>query len=328
VKIRLNPVILGVFIVGAVALTVACFLTLSSTTIFQRTSHFVIYLSDSAQGVSSGTSVSLQGVRIGQVAQVNILYEPKTKKSLVKVICEISQNLLTDPEGKEIDLTDARTIRRLISEGLFAQVQTSGIVGAKLVELGFDSSGKPTTPQGLPPVAYPVVPTVPSTRAELTDDITSLMSQLRQTDFQGIAQHINEVLTSARLQLAELQTNKLTTHFSDAAASFSQFMSSRELHESVARVQAAAAGLQTLLTNINAQVEPVATNLNSTLVSANQTAQGVKELLALHGELGQQTQDLLRQLDQTAHAIEDLADFLERHPNALLTGRAPPGNSP
>ncbi len=326
-KIRLNPLLLGAFIVGAATLAVVGFLALSSTNIFRPTGHFIIYLSNSAQGITAGTGVSLKGVRMGQVEEVHVLYDPRTRTSLVSAVCRITENLLADSHGKPINLTSRHTLQDLISDGLYAQVQTAGIVGAKFIELGFNSPTTPATPRDLPPARYPVVPTVPPTVAELTDNVSHILSNLRQTDFPGIAQHIEDVLASVRRQLGELETNHLTTHVSAAAASFGQFMGSRDLHDAVARIQSAAAGLQELVTNLNTQVPPLATNLNSTLASASQTAQNLQDFLTLRNQLGQQTQDLMKQLNQTARAIEQLADFLERHPNALITGRAGPTSS-
>jgi phospholipid/cholesterol/gamma-HCH transport system substrate-binding protein len=328
VKIRLNPFILGAFIVGAVVLAVIGFLALSSTNIFQPAGHFVIYLPNSAQGIAAGTGVRLQGVRVGQVDQLHVLYDRQSRKSFVSVLCRINENLLSDVQGHPVNLTNRRTIRHLISDGLFAQVQTAGIVGAKYIELGFNASSPPTTPTGLPPAPYPIVPTVPGTMTEVMDDISGIMSKLRSLDLQGLVQRLDDVLAGARRQLGELETNQLTTHISSAATSFGQFMSSTNLRDTVTQLQAAAVGLQTLATNLNTQVQPLATNLNTTLVSANETAQNLRDLLALRNQLGQQTQDLLRQFDQTARAIQQLADFLQRHPNALITGRAGPTGSP
>ncbi len=327
-KIRLNPLLLGAFIVGGVVLAVVAFLALGSTNVFHPTGHFVFYLTDSAEGLGPGTPVSLRGVRVGQVDGIRVLYDRQTRQSLVAVVCRINEDLLTDTKGRQISLTNPHTLRELISEGLVAQVQTAGIVGAKFIDLSFNSTSAPTSLAGLPPSPYPVVPTVPSTMAEVTEDISRVLSHLRETDFPGIARQIEAVLASARRQIGELETNQLTSHVSAAAASFSQFMSSPDLRDAVAHIHAAAASLQTLVTNLNTQVQPLATNLNATLASAGESAQSLRDLVALRNQLGQQTQDLLKQLDQTARTFEQFADVLERHPNALLTGRANTDRSP
>jgi len=328
VKIHLNPLILGAFVIGATVLAVVSFLALGSTNIFRPTGHFIMYLPNSAQGVGPGTGVSLEGVRVGQVDRIKVLYDRETRKSLVGVVCRITENLLTDVHGKQINLTNPRAIRDLVSEGLFAQVQTSGLVGAQFIELGFNPSSTPTRPSRLPAASYPVIPTVPSAMSELTDDFSRILSQLRKIDFSGISEQLEDLLSSARRQIGELETNRLTTHISAAAASFDQFMSSPDLHDALGHVQTAAADLQTLVTNLNTQVQPLATNLNTTLGSAGETVQDLRDFINLRNQLGQQTQDLLRQLDHTARAIEQLANFLERHPNAFITGRVQPTASP
>lgn len=321
-KIRFNAVLLGSFIVGALALAVAAFLALGSSNLFRPTGHFIFYLSNSAAGLAEGTAVNLEGIRIGQVNTIKVLYDRHTKKSIVGVVCRVSRNLLTDLEGRKIPLTHPDVIRQLVNEGLYAQVQSAGVVGAKFVELGFNPPSPAFTPSGLPRSRYPVVPSLPSTMTRLTDNITGIVSKLRKTDFEGAVKQLQQVLASVNRQVGELETNRLTSHLSSAAASIDRFMTSADLHRAVARIQATAGDLQTLVTNLNSQVQPLATNLNATVVSAGETAQNLRDLLALRNQLGQQTQDLLKQFDRTARTVEQLADFLERHPNALITGRA------
>jgi phospholipid/cholesterol/gamma-HCH transport system substrate-binding protein len=323
-KIRLNPLLLGAFITGAVVIAIAALLGLGPISLFHPVGRFVFYLPRSVEGVGEGTAVSLDGVRVGQVERVRVFYDRAARRSFVSVICRINKNLLTDLQGRPIKLTDRQTLRNLVSEGLFAQVQTTGLVGAQYVELGFNPAAPPIDLASLPASPYPVVPTVPSTMSEVTANISSILSNLRQIDYHGLMQQVNGVLVSARGQLGELETNRLTDHVSAAAQSFGHFMNSSDLRGAVARLQEAAANFQNLATNLNAQVRPAAASLDATLASARQSAQALQNFLTLRNQLGEQTQELLEQLNQTARAIEQLSDFLERHPNALITGRAEP----
>lgn len=327
-KIRLNPLLLGAFITGAFALAIALLLGLGPVSLFHPVGHFTFYLPRSDQGVTMGTAVSLDGVRVGQVERVRIFYDRANHQSLVGVTCRISKDLLTDLQGRPIRLTDRHTLTNLVSQGLVAQVQTTGLVGAKYIELGFDPAAKPIVLANLPSSPYPVIPTVPSTMSELTGSISGILANIRQIDFHALMQQVNGVLVAARGQINELGTNQLTDHLSAAAQSFGNFMNSSDLHGAVTRLRDAAVNFQNLVTNINAQVRPVGTNLNATLVSARQSVQELHDLLTLRNQLGEQTQELLQQLNQTARSIEQLSDFLQRHPNALLTGRARQNTSP
>jgi len=327
-RIRANPLLLGSFILGGLALFLIVLLTIGSTTLFQPSGRFLFYLHGSAAGLSEGTGVSLDGVGIGQVEKVNVLYDRSTHKSLVSVLCEINKNLLTDLKGHKIELTDRKVLHSLITEGLRVQIQTSGIVGAKYVEIGFYDPAKYPPESGLPPSQYPVVPSVPSTMSELTGDASQIVANLSHADFQGLVEQAKDVLTATRRQLDTLEKNQLTDHVSSAAESVDTLISSPELQDAIVQVRAAAEHLQELVADLDKQVAPLGNNLNATLrqgqatlTTVDQTAANLANFLSPGNQLGEQTRELLSQLTQTARTIERLAAFLERHPNALVTGR-------
>jgi paraquat-inducible protein B len=64
------------------------------------------------------------------------------------------------------------------------------------------------------------------------------------------------------------------------------------------------------------------------LHSFHDAAQSVQSLLGPQSGLGDEAVQTLRQLTQTAESLQVLADFLERNPNALLTGKKPPNHQP
>jgi paraquat-inducible protein B len=330
-RIRFNPLLLGAFILGAIALAIVALLTVASGNLFQKTGHFVFYLAGSAQGLDKGTAVSLNGVRIGQIDQVGVLYDRQKQQSLVRVLCQVDRSRLSEPNGTPIQLTDNQVLQHLVSEGLRAQVQTAGVVGAKFVELGFYNPREYPPPSTQPRSAYPVVPTVPSTMTEVTEAASQILGNLRQTDFAGIARQVKEVLGTVDRQVGELETNRLTDHLSAAADSLNHLTASTNLQGAVAGIQGAAASLNDLLTNLNTKVAPLSSQLEATLAqskttlaSVSQSAQEVQDFVALRNQLGEETRDLVKQLTQTARTIERLAGFLERHPKSLLTGREQP----
>ncbi|HUA65525.1 MAG TPA: MlaD family protein [Alphaproteobacteria bacterium] len=319
-KIRFNPLLLGLFVVGGVAIAIAALLGLGSS-LFHPAGHFVFYLPNSAGGLDQGSGVRLDGVRVGQIERVNIYYNPETQKSFVGVTCVINRNLLIDPQGNQLDITNPQKLKELVGKGLVVQVQTAGLVGTEYVELGFKGSEKPIVLTGLPSSPYPVVPAVPAKMAQLTDNISGIVSNLHQIDFGRLGQQINAVLVAANGQIAELQTNRLTDHISTAALSVGDFMNSADLRAAVARLDASASTLQSLLTNLNAQVAPTGTNLNATLVSARQSVEALQDFVKLRNQLGEQTYELMNQLNETARSVEQLSDFLQQHPNSIITGR-------
>ncbi|HEX3627563.1 MAG TPA: hypothetical protein VH280_19320, partial [Verrucomicrobiae bacterium] len=202
------------------------------------------------------------------------------------------------------------------------QIQTAGLVGNEYVELTFDSSEKPIELAGLPAASAPVVPAIPSQMSQLTGNVTDILSNLHKIDYHGLIEQVNGVLVATHGQISELETNHLTDHISTAAQSVGTFMTSSDLHSAVTRLQGVASTLQELVTNLNAQVKPAGTNLNETLKSAQNSLATLQDFVKLHNQLGQQTYELMNQLNETARSIQQLSDYLQQHPNALITGRA------
>lgn len=319
-KIRFNPLLLGVFVIGGVAIAVAVLLGLGSA-LLHKSGHFVFYLPNSAGGLDEGSGVRLAGVRVGQIEHVKIYYNAETRESFVGITCEINRNLLLDPQGHPLDLTNPQKLKDLVAKGLVVQIQTAGLVGTEYVELGFKTSETPIALTGLPSSSYPVVPAVAAKMTQLTDEISGIVSNVHQIDFGRLERQINAVLVAANGQIAELQTNRLTDHISTAALSVGNFMNSADLRAAVTRLDASASTLQTLLTNLNAQVAPAGTNLNATLNSARESAEALQDFLKLRNQLGEETYQLMNQLDETARSVEQLSDFLQQHPNSIITGR-------
>jgi len=56
--------------------------------------------------------VKLRGVRVGRVADLNILYNAATNKSVVLRRVRISRNMIIDDKGRPIDLSERPPFRR------------------------------------------------------------------------------------------------------------------------------------------------------------------------------------------------------------------------
>jgi paraquat-inducible protein B len=86
--------------------------------------------------------------------------------------------------------------------------------------------------------------------------------------------------------------------------------------------------VQALVAKLDTQVQPVSAELVRSLRSFNDAAQSVKKLVGPQSGLSDEAVKTLRQLTQTAESLQALADFLERNPNALITGKKLPDQQP
>ena len=58
-------------------------------------------------------------------------------------------------------------------------------------------------------------------------------------------------------------------------------------------------------------------------ITAKPAATGAQRFIAAQNGIGEEANQTMEQLRQAAAAVQRLADFLERHPNSIITGRKP-----
>jgi paraquat-inducible protein B len=83
-----------------------------------------------------------------------------------------------------------------------------------------------------------------------------------------------------------------------------------------------------LVKKVDREIEPLAASLRSTLEAARTAAESAKGALVTvnrtldgEGRLGDDLSQALRQLTGAARSLNALADYLQRHPEALLRGK-------
>ena len=218
-KTKLNPALIGMFVLGALALIVVALLSSRSVHLFSKPGRFVAYFNESAQGLDVGGAVKLRGVRIGRVLTIGVHYDSKARRSQVVVVAELDNNDISDMTGQTIKISDRATLQGLIDEGLRAKINLAGITGQQFVELDF------LDPQQFPaahlesPAEYPVVPTVPSGMSDLIGNLSKIVSDLNKIDFAGISSELKSLLATANQKVGELDLKKMVAQVTTAAES-------------------------------------------------------------------------------------------------------------
>ncbi len=327
-KTKLNPALIGMFVFGALALIVVALLSSRSVHFFSKPGRFVAYFNESAQGLDVGGAVKLRGVRIGRVLTIRVHYDSKARRSQVVVVAELDNNDITDMAGQTIKISDRATLQGLIDEGLRARINLAGITGQQFVELDFLDPQQFPAPRLESAAEYPVVPTVPSEMSDLIGNLSKIVSDLNKVDFAGISRELKSLLGTANQKVGELDLKKMVTQVTTAAESIAALAGSAEAKAAFANLNKTATDVQGLVAKLDTQVDPVCTELVRTLHSFHDAAESVHKLLGPQSGLGEEAVRTLQQLTETAESLQRLADFLERNPNALITGKKRPGKEP
>lgn len=325
---KANPKLIGSFVLGAVALAVGGALFFGTTRWFTKFEHYVMFFEGRIAGLSVGAPVTLRGVSVGQVTNIDLLYEPEKLDFWVQVDVETRPDT-TRIVGSAADLDAGDEIPQLIRKGLRAQlVQQSFVTGQLAINLDFFPNTEAKL-VGLDPDVVEV-PTIPSTFAALESTVTGIAAKLDQLNFEKI--------------LDDLQT---------AVSSIKQIAVSPQLRETFADASEAMAEVRQLANKLNSRVDPLAQSFEDTSKAAQSALNEAERLLVdarpvfattqqaltraetlmtaangviepgspLHFELV----SALREVAGAARSLRSLADSLERNPRSLLFGRQAPG---
>lgn len=338
-KTKVSPSIVGAFVIGAMVLAVVALFSFGGVNFFSKPQRFVVFFDESVHGLDQGSQVKLRGVRVGRVVDLNIRYDAQRNRSVIAVICEFSKNVIGDERGAPINVSDRAELQALVDRGLRARLEVQALAtGMLFVGLDFlDPKENPANPR-VTDSRYLVVPFVPSAIVEFQASITEILANLKKIDFAGISKGLTALLTDIpkRLDAVDLkgvteQWKKTGAQFEQTGARFEAVVNGPEVKRMFDNLNGAVADLRATIAKLDAQIEPSSKDLAATLAEARKTVQAFSETATaakafIHSNagVGDELAGTLEHLNEAADAVKRLADFLERNPNALITGRKRP----
>jgi paraquat-inducible protein B len=331
-KTKISPAVVGAFVIGAFALGVVALLTFGGVNFFSKPQRFVVYFDESVHGLEQGSPVKLGGVRIGRVVALNIRYDDKSNHSAAAVVCELNKDTVTDYRGAALNLSSRAELEKLVQRGLRAQLTVQGLAtGLLFVELDFyDPAEHPPGPEPTDP-KYVVVPAVPSAISGFQASLTEILTNLKNADLAGLSKAMMALMADVRTRLDALDLKGAVDQWKKTGAQIETFASNPDFKRTFDNLNAAIADLRGVIAKVDAQVDPTTKEFRDTMAEAkrtiaafNETALAAKVFLNRNGVVGDELADTLQRLNEAADAVKRLADFLERNPTALITGKKPP----
>ncbi len=292
-----NKTVIGGFVVGAVALVVAGVLIFGSGRFLTEKQAYVMYFRGSVKGLNVGAPVVLRGVKIGSVTNIVLRIDPADLVFTVPVFIEVEQNRVKTVGTVKRELSPKEVLEQLVERGLRAQLQIqSPVTGQLMVQLDFH----PDTPVKLVGVdtEHLEIPTIPT-------ELEALIDKIKKIPFDKI---FSKVLT--------------------AVEGIDKLVNSPEVPDLIRSLNQAMKEFQKLMQNIDSRVGPVASDFKeaceaarAALDQAEKTLSTVQNVVAENSDLSYYLNQTLEELSGAARSIRVLADYLERHPDALLRGK-------
>jgi paraquat-inducible protein B len=333
-KTKINPTLVGIFVLGALTLGVAALLMFGGVNFFAKPQRFVVFFDESIHGIDLGSPVKLRGVRVGRVVDLNVRYNQETNRSVVGVVCEFSRNMLLDETGTALDAADRAKLQALVDRGLRAQLNILGLAtGLLYVELDFMDPADHPAPLEMPMIdtRYVLVPAMPSSLAEAQQSVTAILANLKRVDFPGLSKDLRALLVDTRKQVNTFNLAEVTGEWAKAGKAVTTFTESPEIKKILVNLNTTIDRLASTVASIDASVGPAAEQLGGVLAQAKQTlatfeaaAANARNFISAQSGLGEEATRALMQLSEAALGVSRLTEFLERNPSALIVGRKPP----
>ena len=318
---RASPTLVGVFVLGALALAVAGLAVFGSGKLFRRTAQFVMVFGGSVNGLSVGAPVKFRGVQVGSVTKIMLSLPGMTLPELrIPVFIEIDQDLVSKLGGM-INPAEPTSFAALIDEGLRAQLQLESIVtGVLFVELDL-FPGSPVNLFLPKESGYLEIPTQPTLLQEASQTGADLIAKLRDVDFDGLVTSIRDAARSVGDLAGSPELRQ------SLVAAREAMVSARDtLNEIRPRIPQLASGVDSASNRLQGSLKRFDTTLGSldtALGSLDTTLGSVNRLVDPRAPLVYQLTTTLGDLGKAAQSIRELADYLDRNPSAIITGRSP-----
>jgi paraquat-inducible protein B len=249
---------------------------------------YLVHFDGSVRGLRAGAPVEFRGIRVGSVTDVRLEF--------VKDAVRIPVTLEIEPQRFGVKLSAATaqpyaTMATLVERGLRAQLASANLLtGELLVDLDFHPGSPPATLDRSG--AYPEIPSVPAELEAMTASVSAALSKL------------------AALPLPELVADLRQT-----IESVDALVSSPDTKQAVGALNQAAVRLNALIGTLDQRVGPLFVQAQAALASAD-------GMVGANAPLRYDVNALLKELTGAARSIRLFADYLERHPEALLRGKA------
>lgn len=333
-SIKASPTVIGIFVLGAIAVAIAGIIFVGSVKIFTENEEFIIYFDESVSGLDLGSQVKFRGVPIGQVKDIMIRFNQVELSAHIPVIIEIEISRLANRLGVPVDLSDDAEYYDQVNEGLRAQlVMESFITGLYYIDLSYIENAPP--PDFIQnKVLFKEIPTIKSPFAEIGQSATEIIARLSKINIEKINNELVSLLQSANDSIDDVNFKKISDSLIAATESIVELVNSENVQAVMENLKTALADIRMLVTKIEKNIDPVlagarVTNeeVQKTLVSLRKATDRIEEVLTPESSMRYEVERALSELSTAAQSIRQLSEYLERNPRSLLTGKKISENS-
>ena len=335
---EVNRIAIGGFVAGGIGLAVLAMLFIGSGKYFQQKSKQVLFFEGSVKGLNVGSPVKFRGVDIGEVTKIQLTIRPENLEFFVPVYVEIFRNSVSILGGKEqAKFDDRKVVDRLVTEmGLRAQLQMQSLLTGQLF-INYDFY--PETPirkVGLEDKIYEV-PTIPTALQMLTETLEEIIDNIRKVNIQEMVYDIAQTAKGANKLMNSQDLSNAVVNLNLALQDMQRFIVNaeslvgkvnRKVDSVTESFESTLDDTRNMVRNIDRRVDPIASDMQSALAAiqasfdkAENLLVGAQKLISENSKLGREISVTLESMSDASRSLEELTDYLQQHPESIITGK-------
>ena len=268
----------------------------------------VSYFPGSVAGLDVGADVTLNGLKVGEVTDVSLVYDPQQDRIVVPVHYRVEAGRINNIAAAQ-GLAPGTLAAEMIKRGLRATLQSPSLItGGKIIALERIADAPP---------------------AELKRDGDVFVIPTSETGgFDSIARSANELLS----KINRIDFDRIGKSISGAAAGLDDTINGPQLKKTLAALEKAMIDVQDIARKLDTDASPalkrlpeIAAQLQNSLTQANRLFGSLNTGYGDDSRFRRDLDRLLPQITDAARSIRALTDLLSRHPEALIKGRTNTG---
>jgi len=318
---KANPLKVGLFVVAGTAALIAAVLVLGAGSFFTRRVTFVLYFADSVNGLVVGSPVKFKGAPIGTVTRIQLALRDGAAARSIPVCIRLEEGLILSAAGQPVDIGRREFVESQVRQGLRASLELESFITGRLyVQFDYYTNAPPPVfvqKQG----QFMELPTI-------STGLNEFIKSLERVDLAGLSVHLNTALDEVERVFQDAQVKDLSQRLMHTLEAMENFVESPELKGAVQSFTRTSEETRRLVADLRAEVRPVAGNLTNatekavqTLAELRHTLEELRGVAGPHSPLVAELDETLAEFSDAARSVRLLADYLNRNPRALLSGR-------
>jgi paraquat-inducible protein B len=261
--------------------------------------YYLLYFDETVRGLAAGANVEFYGIKIGEVIDVSLQFDQDKLVFRIPVLIAIEPDRI-EFTG-ELSIPEYKVMDKLVEKGLRAQQRVGNLLtGQSYIGMAIYPDAE-AQKLGMDDV-HPILPTIPNTMAEITTTARRMVERINQLPLE---ETLADIRVAAQQVEAMTGSETMESAIDNIDKSFEEFWKvNTDLNAGT-------------LQRINAMLDQA----NDSLARGGQALDGFSRVMDESEPVVYNLNRLLLDLQESARAVEALADYLERHPEAIVFGK-------